>query len=202
LLYNETFLAKQINVLYRKGYMNHNLDLDFYIPLQTKEPYEERIWYNARKNLRISQQQGFEVLLCNDDVESKSMIFEVIKSNRIAKGKPMSMELSDILATASVIPTDFFLLKQQNQPIAGAIVYAAAPGIRYVPFWGDLPGYTAQKPMNFLSHHIVQHYAAVGEQHLHIGISTESSIPNYGLCEFKESIGCTVTPKLSFEKHF
>ena len=34
---------------------------------------------------------------------------------------------------------------------------------------------------------------------LDIGPSTENGIPNYGLCEFKESIGCSVTMKYSFE---
>lgn len=200
LIYNETFLAKQINVLYRKGYVNNNIDLDFYIPLQSMQPYEELLWHNAKKNLRISQQQGFEVIQCNDNETAKAVIYDVIKENRISKGKPINMSFEDILATAEIIPTDFFLMQQGTQPVAGGIVYAAAKGIRYVPFWGDLPGYTAQKPMNFLSHYITQYYRQMGDQYLHIGISTESSIPNYGLCEFKESIGCTITPKLSFEK--
>jgi hypothetical protein len=202
LIYNETFLAKQMNVFYRKGYQNTNLDLDFYIQLQSKEPYEELLWYNARKNLRISQQQGFEVVLCNKDANAKAVIYEVIKENRVSKGKPMNMSFEDIIATEEVIPTDFFLLRQGIQPIAGGIVYSVAKSIRYVPFWGDFPGYTVQKPMNFLSHYIVQYYRQAGEKYLHIGISTENSLPNYGLCEFKESIGCTITPKMSFEKIF
>ncbi|XVJ67669.1 MAG: hypothetical protein HEQ40_16390 [Lacibacter sp.] len=201
LIYNETFLAKQINVLYRLGYRNSNLDLDFYIPLQSGASYEELLWYNAKKNLRISQQQGFEVTVCNEDVTAQQTIYEVIRENRISKGKPMNMSWEDIRSTASVIPTDFFLLKRGDEAIAGAIVYKAAAGIRYVPFWGDRPGYTPQKPMNFLSHYIAEFYRRAGDQYLHIGISTENSVPNYGLCEFKESIGCTITPKLSFEKN-
>lgn len=202
LIYNETFLAKQINVFYRKGYQNNNLDLDFYIPLQSKQPYEELLWHNAKKNLRISQQQGFEVVLCNKDANAKAVVYEVIKENRVSKGKPMNMSFEEIIATEEVIPTDFFLLLQGTQPIAGGIVYSAAKSIRYVPFWGDLAGYTVQKPMNFLSHFIVQYYRQAGEKYLHIGISTENSVPNYGLCEFKESIGCNITPKFSFEKLF
>lgn len=202
LIYNETFLAKQMNVLYRMGYRNSNLDLDFYIPLQAGASYEELLWYNAKKNLRISQQQGFEVSVCNEDVTAQQTIYEAIRENRISKGKPMNMSWDDIRSTASVIPTDFFLLKRGDEAIAGAIVYKAAAGIRYVPFWGDWPGYASLKPMNFLSHYIVQFYRRAGDRYLHIGISTENSVPNYGLCEFKESIGCTITPKLSFEKIF
>ena len=202
LIYNETFLAKQINVLYRMGYRNSNLDLDFYIPLQNGASYEDLLWYNAKKNLRISQQQGFEVTVCNVDEKAQQRIYEVIRENRISKGKPMNMSWDEIRSTASVIPTDFFLLKRGDEDIAGGIVYKTATRIRYVPFWGDRPGYTMQKPMNFLSQYIAEFYRQAGDQYLHIGISTENSEPNYGLCEFKESIGCTITPKLSFEKYF
>jgi len=202
LIYNESFIAKQINVLYRMGYKNSNLDLDFYIPLQTATSYEELLWYNAKKNLRISREQGFEVVLCNDDTKLQQIIYEVVKENRISKGKPMNMTWDEIHSTSSVISTDFFLLKRREEAIAGGIVYKAAEGIRYVPFWGDKPGYASQKPMNFLSHYIAEYYKRAGDRYLHIGISTENSVPNYGLCEFKESIGCVVTPKLSFEKRF
>lgn len=202
LIYNESFIAKQINVLYRMGYKNSNLDLDFYIPLQTATSYEELLRYNAKKNLRISREQGFEVVLCNDDTKLQKIIYEVVKENRISKDKPMNMTWDEIQSTASVISTDFFLLKRGEEAIAGGIVYKTAEGIRYVPFWGDKPGYASQRPMNFLSHYIAEYYKRAGDRYLHIGISTENSVPNYGLCEFKESIGCVVTPKLSFEKRF
>jgi hypothetical protein len=35
---------------------------------------------------------------------------------------------------------------------------------------------------------------------VHIGIATENSVPNYGLCEFKESIGCKMAPKYTYYK--
>jgi len=200
--YNETFLAKQINVLYRLDYKNSNMDLDFYIPLQTDKSYEESLWYNAKKNLRISKQQCFEVINCNNNESERRKVYEIIKENRKNKGKPMNMSWEDIQNTVSVIPTDFFLLKQGIEAIAGSIVYKVSDGIQYVPFWGDLPGYTQKKPMNFLSNYIAEYYQQTGVRYLHIGIASENSIPNYGLCEFKESIGCIITPKLSFKKYF
>jgi len=38
-------------------------------------------------------------------------------------------------------------------------------------------------------------------RYIDIGPSTENSIPNYGLCEFKESIGCDISPKYTFYKY-
>ena len=87
----------------------------------------------------------------------QQIIYEVVKENRISKGKPMNMTWDEIHSTASVISTDFFLLKRGEEAIAGGIVYKAAEGIRYVPFWGDKPGYASQKPKNFLSHYIAEY---------------------------------------------
>jgi hypothetical protein len=202
LFYQEIFLSKLINVLYRRAFQINTLDLDFYFKLQSEIPYEEQIWYNAKKNLRISQKQHYAFECCNDNAEKKQAVYSIIKANRAFKDKPMNMQYAEILATAAIIPTDFFLLTKENEQVAAAIVYHIADGILYVPYWGDMPGYTEYKPMNFLSYSVFEHYRKLGKQIVHIGISTEDSVPNYGLCEFKESIGCTITPKFSFEKSF
>ena len=54
--------------------------------------------------------------------------------------------------------------------------------------------------MNFLSYNIFKHYKAIGVSIIDIGHSTEDSIPNQGLCEFKESIGCSID--LQYEFYF
>lgn len=53
--------------------------------------------------------------------------------------------------------------------------------------------------MNMLTYSLFQHYRKTGVRILDIGISTENGIPNFGLCEFKESIGCSVSLKYCFE---
>lgn len=200
--YNETFLSKQINVLYREGYRIKDVDLDFYIPLQIEKPIQNLLWKNARKNLRISQQYKLKVEICNNKIYNQQVIYDVIKANRESKCKPLNMSFEDILTTSTVIPTDFFLLHIDGDAIAGSIVFKVAEGVRYVPFWGDRPGSSSYKPMNYLSYYISEYYQNIGERYLHIGISTENSLPNYGLCEFKESIGSNIATKFSFEKIF
>jgi len=56
--------------------------------------------------------------------------------------------------------------------------------------------------MNFLSYEVFKYYKENGIEVVDIGPSTEDSIPNHGLCEFKESIGCDLSPKYSFYKKF
>ncbi|HWW41760.1 hypothetical protein [Pedobacter sp.] len=200
LIYNESFLSKLINAFYRRGYTVNNLDLDFYADLKMMTNYSEHIWYNAKKNLKISLKQNFEFIKCDDkDIEE---VYEVIKLNREFKGKPLNMSLEDILATSKVIPTDFFIVLQNGVSVASAVVFHATESIMYVPFWGDKPGFGLSKPMNFISSKIFEYYHNANKKYVHIGIATEESMPNYGLCEFKESIGCTITPKLTFLKEF
>jgi hypothetical protein len=199
LIYNRVFLSKLINVFYRFDYKVFNMDLDFYIELQHEVPYEDRIWKNARCNLREAFEQHFEVCLCQN-LEDQKQVYEIICNNRRVKGRPMYMSFEEILQTAAIVPLSFFLVTKQKEPVASAIVYQLAPDMPYVAFWGDVPGFSLGRPMNFMSYHLVKYYQKLGMHYLHFGISSEDSKPNYGLSEFKESIGCTITPKLSFEK--
>lgn len=202
MIYNESFIAKSINVLYRNAYILQDLDLDFYLNLDLMDDYLGRIWYNAKKNTRISLNQEFEFIKGTDEVSFVKQVYEVISENRAFKEKPLNMTLENLLETSKIIPTDFFLVRKDGANIASAIVFQAADNILYVPFWGDQPGHTISKPMNFISYKVFEYYHNLGNKYVHIGISTENSVPNYGLCEFKESIGCTLTPKFTFTKQF
>jgi len=200
LIYNETFLSKLINVFYRSNYKIANLDLDFYLNLKIMNNYDEHLWYNAKKNMKISLRQEFKFVKC--EIDQIEEVYEVIKQNRESKGKPLNMTLENLVDTSKIIKTDFFQATHNDECIASAIVYHATDSIMYVPLWGDKPGFGLMKPMNFITHKIFEYYYNAGKQYVHIGISTEDSQPNYGLCEFKESLGCVITPKFTFLKEF
>ena len=53
--------------------------------------------------------------------------------------------------------------------------------------------------MNCLTYNVFRHYSDAGLRILDIGPSTEDGVPNYGLCEFKENIGCGISLKYRFE---
>ena len=55
--------------------------------------------------------------------------------------------------------------------------------------------------INFLAYQLIQYYTKKGIKILDIGISTEDGIPNYGLCDFKESIGCFLSSKIIFTEY-
>lgn len=201
LFYNETFLAKVMNVLQRNAYTTQNLDLDYYIDLKAATTYQDLLWKNARKNLAISNDKGFEWKKCVDSA-SIYEVYEVVAANRKWKEKPMTMTRQEINNTAAIIDTDYFLITKEGQSVAAAIVYHVNGQTAYVPYWGDRPGFSEMKPMNLLADRLFDYYKTLGKNFVHIGIATENTLPNYGLCEFKESIGCKATPKFTYQKNY
>ena len=200
LFYNEPFNNKILNVLDRKKFQLSASDLNYaYDVREFSEDYESTIWYNARKNLKISFKQDLRFIKCETD-ESKLEAYEIVRENRSRKGYPIKLSYGEIEKTATIIPADFFLLKQEEHTCASAIVFHVTKDIVQVIYWGYLSKYSHYKPMNFLAYHIFKYYKEQGFKIVDLGPSTENGIPNYGLCQFKESIGCTITCKFSFTK--
>ena len=79
------------------------------------------------------------------------------------------------------------------------MVYRVSGDKAQIIYWGNSPDTENLRPMNFMAYSIFNHYKGKGVKFMDIGPSTEFSIPNVGLCDFKQSIGCTVSPKISFE---
>ena len=200
LFYNELFNSKLINILHRKNFQLAAIDLNYQFELQKlTDDYEMNIWHNARKNLRIGFKQDFDFIKCASE-ELKLEAYGVIKENRSRKGYPLKMTYDQVTQTGEIITADFFLLKKATENMAAALIFHVAPAIVQVIYWGDIPDYTQYKPMNFLAYQVFSYYKKQGFKFADIGPSTENGIPNYGLCEFKESIGCAITPKFSFIK--
>lgn len=201
-IYHSSFIAKQTNVLYRMNYSISETDLNFSFNLDNfNENYAKGIWRNARKNLNKSLKNDLFFELCNSDNE-KQTAYSIIKQNRSLKGFPLRMTWEQIKNTINVIPAWFFLVKDKvGKPIASAIVFQVADKVLRVIYWGDLPEYAHLKTMNFLTYKVFEFFKEIEMQFMDIGISTENTIPNYGLCEFKESIGCDISPNFTFIKN-
>ena len=122
----------------------------------------------------------------------------MIRINRESKGYPLRMSLQNVLNTIEVIKADFFILTHNAKDVAAAQVFHVAADVVQVIYWGDVPGYTELRAMNYLAYKVFEYYAASKIKLIDIGPSSENGIPNYGLCEFKENIGCSVSLKYTF----
>jgi hypothetical protein len=91
-------------------------------------------------------------------------------------------------------------LTHEGVDVAAAQVFHVAEGVAQVIYWGDLKEYSQLRTMNLLSYRIFEYYYKAKEiKLLDIGPSTENGVPNVGLCDFKESIGCSTSPKFCFK---
>jgi hypothetical protein len=201
LFYSPSFLGKTCNALHSHGYVVTQMELNHSVHLagQTIERYQQTFRRNAQKNLSIAVTKDFSFSVCETE-EEKRLAYDVIKQNRFTRTKPLRMTYEQLVQTGSIIPSDFFLVRLAGEPVAAAIVFQVSKGIAQIIYWGDLPELSSNRTMNYLSFQLVQFYLDKGVQVIDAGYSTEDSVPNYGLCDFKESIGCSAYPKLSFCK--
>lgn len=201
LMYDETQISKWVSVLSRKMNVNY-IDLNYYVELSRIANYRKIIDRSARNKLNHALKEPFNLVKLNsNNLSDVARAYEVIRRNREERGFPLRMTLEQVWQTVSnVVQADFFVLEHEGEDVAAAQVFHVAEGVAQVVYWGDIREYSALRPMNFLTYSLFRHYYEVGLRTLDIGPSTEDGIPNYGLCEFKENIGCSVTLKYSFTK--
>lgn len=195
--YQESFLSKCFNCLVRSNFIISKVDLNYSFELvNLNENYIPNIWHNARKNLNRSFSANLNFSHCLDQ-EGKAEAYEIIRKNREIRGFPLRMSFELVMGTAGIVDANFFLLRNDSDAsVASAIVFHVSADIVQVVYWGDLPDFSHLKTMNYLSFKVFEFYKLNNKRIVDIGPSTENSIPNYGLCEFKESIGCDIATKL------
>lgn len=173
------------------------LDINYHYPLERFDAFEEHLSRAARKNFHTAMRQGFVFEQTSDAARA----YAVIKANRESKGYPLAMSMEQVVATvapAGPVQADFFVMSREGEDVAAAMVYHAAPGVAQVIYWGDAPGYSAMRPMNALPYFLMGHYRRAGFRIVDIGPSSTGGVPNPGLCDFKESLGCLASAKPTF----
>lgn len=199
-IYDSTDAAKTLNAFILAGLTLESVEYNQHFELRNFNNYFERIDSKVRNKLKNVLKDGklrFSLLNASslDDV---SRFYNVIKINHMQKNRPLHMSLHNILETIKIIPADFFMVTdEKGNDIASALIFHTSKKIFQVVYWGDIPDYSNYNAMNFLAYNIFQHYYHKGLEILDIGISTEYGVPNVGLCEFKENIGCISTSRFT-----
>lgn len=198
-VYDESQMSKWISAFSRQM-KTKSIDLNYHFDLSRMDSYTDFMERSARKNLNRSLKENLVFSkLDSSDRKDVARAYDVIRRNREERGFPLRMTLEQVWRTVSeVVHADFFVLEYDGTDIAAAQVFYVADGIAQVVYWGDIREYSSLRPMNNLTYNVFKYYHDKGLRLLDIGISTENGVPNYGLCEFKESIGCSVTLKYVF----
>lgn len=185
-----------INSLLGNGFKLDYLDINYSFDLNAidLDTYSNCIQRNARKNLRIALQSDLTLVHCESD-DQKIEAYETIRINREHRGFPLRMTCEQLMNTINIVDHNFFLVKHENKTIASAVIYNLNSKCAQVVYWGEVPDVSQLKSINFISYNLIKFYKERNYEILDIGISTEYGIPNFGLCSFKESIGCIVSNK-------
>jgi len=198
-IYDNSNNAKMITALLMEDFtidfvdINHSYDLRKF-----STEYINQIQRNARKSLNISFAKKLNFQSAHT-VEEKEIAYEVIKQNRSERGFPLKLSFRDIMDTIEFTKSFFFIVSTESGvPIASAICFEINSEIVQVIYWGNLVDYSAYKPMNFLSFKLFEYFFNAGYKTLDIGPSSSEGVVNFGLSEFKESIGCERHLKFSF----
>jgi len=194
-----SYTAKMYNAFVRGGAQLLFSELNYAYELDRFADYESYLDRSARKNFHNARQYPFEFLELGRTPENIARAYEVIRANRESKGYALQMSLESVLQTAGVVLAEFFVMSLDGADVAAAMVYPVTEGINQVIYWGDAPGYTDCRAMNYFTFKVFEHYYKKGLKVLDIGPSSVEGVPNYGLCSFKENLGCTVSLRHVFQ---
>lgn len=195
--YGGTMVTMMVSSLLRYGRLVH-ADVNYHFVTDDITTYEEALDSNGKNKLR----QSIEHFGNDEDaflVAEAARAYEVIRRNREEHHYPLRMTLEEVVKTTAIIPADFFVLTHGGQDVAAAQVFHVAEGIAQVIYWGDVHAYSHLRPMNYLAYRLFQYYHECGIGIVDVGPATEGGTPNYGLCAFKQSIGCRASLKYTFE---
>jgi hypothetical protein len=202
--YDKNNVDTWVQVMLGKDWKIDAVDISFAFCLgKIRGCYEDILARNARKNLHIAMKSHLKLRECVDSDEKRTA-YAIIKENRKSKGYPLRMSQEQVMKTIEVVPARMFIVSDEelNHDLAAALVYDVTDKIAQVVYWGDIPGHPEKKVINFLAYELIRIYGERGFEYLDIGPSTENGIPNYGLCDFKDGIGCDRSMKFRIYKQY
>ncbi|EOB6044957.1 hypothetical protein [Campylobacter jejuni] len=186
LFYNYSHITKLQNALISNNFSINDYDVNYEIYLKNID--------KSRNNLRSNFENNLSLIKSNN----LQIAYDIIKENRESKNYNLNMAIEDVEQTSKIIPTDLFLVYKDDIPIASAIVHIMSQNIARVVYWGNTTNSNKYRPMNFLSYNLFLYYKNQNFKIVDIGTSTLHTTPNFGLCDYKESIGCDCSPKINF----
>ena len=203
LFYDEHLLSGWVSALYRKQYYIQNLDLNFSLDLKKlnvdEETYGNLITQKGRKALRRAKRSGLEIIRCETEEDYREA-YEIVQIGHDAKGFPVHMSYEQLSDTLKLVSHDAFIVRKDGVGIVAEFLYKINNRIVQGIYTGTHPKYTQCNGMNLLTYHTIRYYGDQGFEILDKATAGKDSIPNYGLGNFKESVGCERSLKFSFRK--
>ncbi len=186
------YLSKAFSICNQE--INHTLVVD-------EKPLIEKMKRNNKKRLNKCERENFvfEQITSSSDIEQ---VYQTIKENREGKGYKVSMTLEQILEMYKVFPENiyFFKASQSGNSAAASVCIKLNINVLYVFYWGDKQGFEQYSPVAYLANGIYNFAQQQQFKLIDAGTSSIQGEPNFGVATFKENLGFTISPKLTFTK--
>ena len=202
LYYNENLLSGFVSSFYRMGYIATDVDVSYSLDLRElnsgRERYDELITAKGRKGLRKAERNRLYIKKCKNKDEYK-IAYDIVKKGHEYMGYPVRMSFEQLYETLLLVEHDVFIVEGPNgESMVSEFLYRINRDIVLGVYVGVLPEYRDKNGMNLLTYYTIQYYGNLGYKIIDKSISTVESEPNYGLMNFKESVGCKRSLKYSF----
>jgi hypothetical protein len=191
--HDQEAFALAFNVLSRFGFHVIGQELNYSMNSVIRE-----VASGNRKRLRKLQDGHFSCYY-----STLEEAYPVIARNRKRNGKPVSMTMAQLIDMQITFPDrihSYIVSPLGEDVVAGAICIDVADNIRYIFMWGDADNMGNWSPVVMLAEQIYNDTFHDGFRLLDAGTSTENGIPNYGLVNFKRSLGFRESLKLTMGK--
>lgn len=202
-VYDEDILSVWTSAMYRDGYELVSIDINYTLDLiaLNRDDYEMIIPKKGRSHLRKAKASGMQIIQCVED-DDVSEAYDIIVENHDAKGFPTHMSFQQLKDTFAIVPHEVFLARLDGKGIASMIYYEITKDIVECIYSGYLLEYSNSGVMNYLSWYAIKFFGDKGYKYIDRATTGTNSIPNYGLSDFKESIGGKRSLKYAFKKSF
>ncbi len=189
-----------LNIYLNEGFIISNQEINHSLIVDSK-PLVEKMMRNNKKRLNKCERENFvfEQVFSKPDIEE---VYQTIKENREGKGYKVSMTLEQILEMYNIFEESVYFFKstQHGKCLAASVCIKLNNNVLYVFYWGDKQGFEQYSPVVFLANGIYNFAQQKQFKLIDAGTSSLKGIQNFGVATFKENLGFTISPKLTYKK--
>ena len=198
-IYDSATTARSVYSLTKLG-LTPSVDVSYHIDLDAND-IVTMMAASSRNHLKRANAGGLVFEKLRPVHADIARVYRIIEANHQSRNHRMAMSLADVESTAALVCADIFIVSHEGNDIAAAIVYPSADGVIQLINWGDMPGFSHLRPMNFFAAKLYEYYKAEGRKILDLGpASSSQGVTDFGLAAFKESLGAVPTLKFTFRQ--
>lgn len=199
LFHDVNLISIYLNIFLNNGFKIDNQEINYQILVDNID-YNKKINSTKKKILNRSLKKNFEFKQMSQDKLKEA--YSIIKKNRENKKYKLSMNFSDLKKIFLLFKNNFklFGVFSELQLIASAFCIRLDKDIFYIFYWAEDENFTNYSPLVFMSSGIYNYCYENGYKILDLGSASIKGVPNYGLVNYKESLGYSASIKFTLKK--